>query len=587
MIIFSGEKPALDNSKAVTNFNAPRNIALVKVSADLQTILSTGATEAGGFYTFGGSWKALENSGVVWLTDFTPPATHVAMDTWEAATRMKCARVKDDSIIIIYEVWSATAYLRTEYMGIDKDGAINVAKAVSPFDFRLTPTDEIHSNANGDIIFYSASASSKKVVRYVLMHNGGAMPEGNAGGGGFSGGGVKKSARSLEENTKLYTSASGIAFGIILLIVAIIILIVVVVFIILIAIIHGASQKAAAAAKESEASGTEAPPATLAEKASYYAERVANFMALFHPSADVASAGKARTATNESGESHVLWCVGAVVSTVLRLLLALAAFTMWIAASAALAKDGDAVHKEHGALQEPALGWAVMLLLLSLASALHDTVVLILQIPILVHYIARRMTPPSWLAALEKTIKWVIEMPHALCATQGLLLLVGVIVALGAGSVSQDTNDGYVYTLVLLYLTLPLRFAVALFALTKLLIVAVLPLTEQVASRSHDKARKAGSLAANMVVVGGEGDAKEPAIVTMATAKWDFPAGHPTELSFTKGDRIAVTNTETAEPGWYTGYVVGTKGKVGLFPFNRVVVDTAASASPPVPTHAI
>ena len=113
MILFAGEKPALDNSMAMVNFNAPRNIAFVKMSADLQSVLSTGATETGGFYTFGGTWRAQENKGVVWLTDFTPPAQNAAMDSWEAATRIKCARVKDDSIIMIYEVWSATSYIRT------------------------------------------------------------------------------------------------------------------------------------------------------------------------------------------------------------------------------------------------------------------------------------------------------------------------------------------------------------------------------------------------------------------------------------------------------------------------------------------
>ena len=94
----------------------------------------------------------------------------------------------------------------------------------------------------------------------------------------------------------------------------------------------------------------------------------------------------------DEGESQVWWCVGTTAATLLRLLLALAAFTMSIAASTALAVDGDAVHKTHGALQEPAKGWAVVLLLLSLVTALHDTVVLLLQIPIVVHCIVKRVT---------------------------------------------------------------------------------------------------------------------------------------------------------------------------------------------------
>ena len=59
-----------------------------------------------------------------------------------------------------------------------------------------------------------------------------------------------------------------------------------------------------------------------------------------------------------------------------------------------------------------------MLLLLSLAAFVHDVIFLLLQIPILVHYVARRnhhspgetatveadddIHPPAWLGALEK-----------------------------------------------------------------------------------------------------------------------------------------------------------------------------------------
>ena len=63
-----------------------------------------------------------------------------------------------------------------------------------------------------------------------------------------------------------------------------------------------------------------------------------------------------------SGKNQTLWIVGAIVATVLRLLLALAAFTMWIAAAAGLAEEGDSVHKTHGKLQEPAKGWCVELI---------------------------------------------------------------------------------------------------------------------------------------------------------------------------------------------------------------------------------
>jgi hypothetical protein len=107
MVFFAGERPALDNSLVGSNFNAPRNLGFVHVSADMQSVLSPGATETGGFYTFGGGWTAQENSGIVWLTDMTPPATFAKAD-WLGATRIKTARLSDDMIVVFYEVWSAT-----------------------------------------------------------------------------------------------------------------------------------------------------------------------------------------------------------------------------------------------------------------------------------------------------------------------------------------------------------------------------------------------------------------------------------------------------------------------------------------------
>ena len=194
-------------------------------------------------------------------------------------------------------------------------------------------------------------------------------------------------------------------------------------------------------------------------------------------------------------------------------------------------------------------------------------------------------------------------MPYVICASSMLFLAVGVIVALGAGSVSQETNGGYVYTVTLLYLTLPLRFAIALFALVKLMIDCILPVTMTVEKKTREKATRAGGGLSNksgasemdtMAVVGAttrstsaSSATTKGAIVMMATAKWDFKGGHSTELSFAKGDRIVVTNTDQAEPGWYSGYVLGKdRHTVGLFPFNRVVEDAAESAPPPpVPTN--
>ena len=63
-----------------------------------------------------------------------------------------------------------------------------------------------------------------------------------------------------------------------------------------------------------------------------------------------------------------------------------------------------------------------------------------------------------------------------------MLLALGVVVAAGAGMNANETNGGFVYSVFVQYLTLPVRAAVAFFALLKLVKVCVLPLAERCAS---------------------------------------------------------------------------------------------------------
>jgi hypothetical protein len=69
-MFFVGEKPALDNSKTGELINTPRNIGFTKVSKDLQTKISAGEKETGGYYDFGGDWTEIEHEGISWGTDF-------------------------------------------------------------------------------------------------------------------------------------------------------------------------------------------------------------------------------------------------------------------------------------------------------------------------------------------------------------------------------------------------------------------------------------------------------------------------------------------------------------------------------------
>ena len=56
LVFFIGELPSLDNSKTGASLNTPRNICMTKISKDLQSKLSEGKKEKGGFFTFNGQW---------------------------------------------------------------------------------------------------------------------------------------------------------------------------------------------------------------------------------------------------------------------------------------------------------------------------------------------------------------------------------------------------------------------------------------------------------------------------------------------------------------------------------------------------
>ena len=165
MVIFAGERPALDNTNTGSSMNAPRNIGMVTVSGDLQTILSEGWTSRGGFYDFLGEWKDQENEGIVWLTDFTPnESDHEKM---ESAVRIKTAPLEPNFILILYEVWGPRTYIRTDIMAIDDMGEIVFDPSPIPFDLRLTPTDRVDV-VNGKVVFFGADETGNKVIRFQI-----------------------------------------------------------------------------------------------------------------------------------------------------------------------------------------------------------------------------------------------------------------------------------------------------------------------------------------------------------------------------------------------------------------------------------
>ena len=164
MIIFSGEKDSLNNSKATGTVNAPRNIGFVKVSSDLSIIKSKGITENGGYYSYAGTWTSQKNEGIKWLTNFTPNQSDE--DKWLHASRIKVAKLSNNLILIFYEVWASSGYIRTEYMGINPFGKQTIRKQKAEFPFRLTPTDIVEVS-DGCAIFYDGT-SRQELIRYSL-----------------------------------------------------------------------------------------------------------------------------------------------------------------------------------------------------------------------------------------------------------------------------------------------------------------------------------------------------------------------------------------------------------------------------------
>ena len=113
LVLFSGEKPSLDNTMAIKSHNAPRNIGFVKVPRDLADtqVLSQGPTETGGFYDFDGVWKPQQNKGVNWLTKFT--------SINDNASRLKATKLKNGQILVLFEKWTGTNYVSSNLMTID------------------------------------------------------------------------------------------------------------------------------------------------------------------------------------------------------------------------------------------------------------------------------------------------------------------------------------------------------------------------------------------------------------------------------------------------------------------------------------
>lgn len=164
LVFFAGEQPPLDSSKVGKSLNSARNIGFVKVPEDLRSadVLSPGAEESGGFYTFGGSWKKQKNVGVSFITSET--------EMEQSVSRLKTAVLGSGQILLLFEIWSATKYNRSEYLIVDGNGTIQVPQAPVGHNFQL-PFADNPILVNGHVVTYAGTAQGH-LVRYEMCATG-------------------------------------------------------------------------------------------------------------------------------------------------------------------------------------------------------------------------------------------------------------------------------------------------------------------------------------------------------------------------------------------------------------------------------
>ena len=173
LVLFIGEREPLDNSKVGQSLNAPRDIGFVLVREDFESatktgsnmvsddlVLSAGAEEKGGFYTFQGAWSEQRNKGIGWLTAYAT--------TDKNASRLRVAPLPDGQVLLLWEEWSATAYQGTWALKVDGSGS----KQGSPVSLgrlaRLGRRVEPLVAENGEVYIPAGNKTEKKLELMVV-----------------------------------------------------------------------------------------------------------------------------------------------------------------------------------------------------------------------------------------------------------------------------------------------------------------------------------------------------------------------------------------------------------------------------------
>ena len=155
-VFFVGEQPSLDNRYTGDTLNTPRNIGFVKPDLNLKEIISEGPEEKGGYYTFNGAWTDLQHRGIKWLTDYPDLNSNVS--------RLKTAKISEDKIFLLWEVWTGNEYRYTSYMLADGNGNQIGEKQNLCYPLRLDKADDMVKTPDGKISVYSGRDDGKIAV---------------------------------------------------------------------------------------------------------------------------------------------------------------------------------------------------------------------------------------------------------------------------------------------------------------------------------------------------------------------------------------------------------------------------------------
>ncbi len=171
LILFATELPSLANARASEALNDPRNLAVIHVRRDFETVKQNGnfvldeimvwkaqATE-GQFYDFGGKLNAQRNSGVMQLTSYKSNTQNVS--------RPRLIRVGANRNLVLYEEWSARSYLSTHALEFDDNGKVTRSIELGPI-WRLNRQDDIYVH-RGRLISLSGAAADKKMELQTIV----------------------------------------------------------------------------------------------------------------------------------------------------------------------------------------------------------------------------------------------------------------------------------------------------------------------------------------------------------------------------------------------------------------------------------